>query len=182
MRFFACFLETANSITIWANKGEKGVSSEALAALGVSLGGPGGQKALLSLRFKGDLVNFGKKGNDKHNQIVNLLLIFGPILGALWVTVASSFVQKQQGDEERRFRRGKTCGETKGPEITTTTSRKRFRLVQNRELHQNLGGPLFRPLVFRSQQKKFGKNGRATRFWIRPCGLRGVSGEGKGEA
>ena len=36
--------------------------------LGTALGGPGGQKALLSRRFKGDLGNFRKSGNEKNGK------------------------------------------------------------------------------------------------------------------
>ena len=36
--------------------------------LGTALGGPGGQKALLSRRFKGDLGNFQKNGNHKNGK------------------------------------------------------------------------------------------------------------------
>ena len=36
--------------------------------LGTALGGPGGQKALLSRRFKGNLGNFRKSGNDKNGR------------------------------------------------------------------------------------------------------------------
>ena len=36
--------------------------------LGTALGGPGGQKALLSRRFKGNLGNFRKSGNEKNGK------------------------------------------------------------------------------------------------------------------
>ena len=118
------------------------------------MGGPGGQNALLSRRFKGDLGNCRKIGNGKNEKNGTRLLDFGRILGARWAQYKGRSTKNRQKVARRNFGRKKKGEGDETSKLATYKCRKRFRLVQNRELHQNLGGPLFRPLVFRSQQKK----------------------------
>ena len=126
---FRFFLKTVNTTTIWLKNWKRACFGRPWALLGAALGGLGGPKALLSLRFKGKLEKSRKNGDTKSGNFGTSSLNFGRIWGALLGTPMLGIVKKQQKEEERKLRRGKTRGEDKITEITASPSRKRFRLA-----------------------------------------------------
>ena len=74
--------------------------------LGTALGGPGGQKALLSRRFKGNLGNFRKSGNEKNGEKISHRR-FGADFGGPFYAVFSREPRKTTKSCAREFPKNK---------------------------------------------------------------------------